>query len=696
MTLASGAHVKIGSYEFILDETIDAGTATGNLYRPHYKHTYESLFANAAQFIPGMVKKESVHPERLIWSWDDWSGGENNRIYYADDPTVYDFSYGLNPRIRGQLTGRPNRTYVPSSLTTNNVGKRPNLTVGTSTVWYGGGYRIGYITTDSSTWQVVNSTGTDATDFSQLQSKSANYYVTAMTGDGNYMYYSGWHSAASGTRIVLAKSQDNTAKAGTVQAEQTGRNAYAGMTIMNGRMYAWTGTRLYEYDISNLSGTTPTALSSDQIRPVSPSYGDPTSANVYNAQWWANCVASENSVFCFYSTAGQSTVYQFSNKGGFGPLWTGPYGFTIKAMKYQNGVIFFSGHWGGESVMAGRGAMYAMSLRTLEPVFICWFRKQQNKNLQMQEMANSYGSQIMVAAGVTGRMFIYDAELDGMSMLDSIGTTGTETDSLTATDAFTFLTNPPGDRIGDMMTFGGQRMAVVYDTNSSAAGSYRILSYDDDEPANRQGSTATADYSAPLESGDWDFDLPFEQKALMGFDVSYRPITTGQSFTVAYSLDQAAYVTAGTITSAHADAAKGRTFIAVSNGTTTTKFTSLRVKLTLIATRTAAVDYKPPIILSLSTEAQLITYDQLWELIIRLKDDQTRQKTGKRQQKGSTARDWLLSTIANKSAVTFLDGYRYENPGNFTTHTCTIEDPEDIIIRKGEGSMRIRLRTIPT
>lgn len=693
--LASGAHIKIGSYEFNLDETLDSGTPAGNLVRPHYRHTFESLFAEGTKIITGMSTKQSVKPERLIWSWDDWSGGENNRIYYPDDETVYDFSYGLNGRIRGELTGRPNRTYIGSTLTTNNQGKRPSLAVSQGAVWYGGGYNIGYQSTDSSTWQIVDTSATAGADYSALRSKSTNYYVTAMTGDANYLYYSGWHSGSSGTRIVLAKTKDNSNKAGEVQAEVTGRNAFAGLCVMNGRLYGWTGTRLYEFDIANLSGNTPTALAADQIRAVSPSYGDPATANVFNSQWWGNCVATENSVFCFYSTAGQSQVYQFSNRGGFGPLWSAPYGFTIKAMQYQNGVLYFSGHWGGDSNMQGRGCMYAMPLKTLEPVFVCWFRKQQDKNLQMQEMCTSYGGQIMIAAGTTGRIFIYDAELDAVSMLDSIATSGPG-DSLSATDGLTFNATAGNDRIGDMITFGTQRMAIIYDTSSSSSGNYRLLSYDDDEPGNRQGSTSTNDYTSTLESGDWDYNLPFEQKALMGFDVSYVPLTTGQSFQVSYSLDGANYVATTAITSAHADAAKGRTFIQVSDGTTTTKFTSMRVKVSVTGTRTAAVNYKPPILLALSTESQLITYDQVWDLVVRLKDDQTRQKPGKRQSKGSTARDWLLSVVANKSVVTFLDGYRYQLPGVYTTHTVTIEDPEDIIVRKGEGSMRLRLRSIPT
>src|SRR6266568_1906858 len=109
LSLSSGADVKIGDYEFMLDETIDAGSAVGNLYRPHYRYTSNSMFQQKLG-IPGADNKDNLRSERLLWYFDDWSGGEGNRIWFKDDPTVYDFSYGLNPRIRGQLAGRPART----------------------------------------------------------------------------------------------------------------------------------------------------------------------------------------------------------------------------------------------------------------------------------------------------------------------------------------------------------------------------------------------------------------------------------------------------------------------------------------------------------------------------------------------------------------------------------------------------------
>jgi hypothetical protein len=93
-------------------------------------------------------------------------------------------------------------------------------------------------------------------------------------------------------------------------------------------------------------------------------------------------------------------------------------------------------------------------------------------------------------------------------------------------------------------------------------------------------------------------------------------------------------------------------------------------------------------------EAQ--AFQQTWELIVRLKKPMRNTKAGKLTSisRPGEARDYLRTIAQAGTAVTFIDGYRYQQDGRTTTHTVTVESPEDIIIRKGEGSMRLTLREV--
>lgn len=728
--LPGGAHCQLGPYQFFLDEDVDSQQLNSGFFRPHYTKSAESLFATADTAIVGMPKKENVHPERLIWSvFDDWAGGEGNRLYYEDDPLVYDYADGLNPRIRGELTGRPARGYLGSTLSTNDVSRRPVFALAQQSLWYGGAHRIGFASISGAitSWTVVDSTSTGTTDFTALQHLTGTYAITAMTGDSEYVYYSAWHSGSSGTRSTLAKTADNSNAAGPVHPETTSAPPFAGLAKMNGRLYGWTGRKLIEYDVASLTGNTPSALdgtNGNQFRKVFDSGVDPANLNVFGTQWWGGACASENQVFTFYTSGGQSDVYQYHNSKGGGPLWHCPEGFSIKQITYQNGILWCAGHWGGDSNTTGFGALYALPLDTLKPVFVNWFRRSQANglNLQMQEMCGSYGNQIMVAGARTGRLFVYDADMDSVSMLDSIATAGSDGEGTAPfynaspsagtygngsppTDGLSFTMN--SDRVGDMVTFGKYRCVLIYDPSQSVGtnGNYRMLYYSDDEKWNRESSSTTNDYQAGLDSGDWDFRLPFERKALMGFDVSYEPLTTGQEIEVSYKTDQGSWVVAGTVTSASADASKGRTYIQVSGTddasgevdppTGTVKFFSTRVKVILRGKRVSSTDHQPPVLLGLAAEAQLVTYDYVFELAIHLKNDTQGTRPNNREVVGWRLREWIWSIISDKSVVTFLDGYAYGPEIRNNAYRVTIENPQDVIKRNGEGTMRVTLRTIP-
>src|SRR6187551_3073129 len=123
--LASKAHVKIGSYEYLLDESVE---------QP-YIYDAQGLY-DPQQQVPGGMGMRSVRADRLFWPVTDWSGGEGNRIWYPDMPTTYYYADDLNTRIPGQFTGRP--TVASVSKTVTDQQKPCFLTIGGGSIWLNG------------------------------------------------------------------------------------------------------------------------------------------------------------------------------------------------------------------------------------------------------------------------------------------------------------------------------------------------------------------------------------------------------------------------------------------------------------------------------------------------------------------------------------------------------------------------------
>jgi hypothetical protein len=483
--------------------------------------------------------------------------------------------------------------------------------------------------------------------------------------------------------LRIARSGSST----TVESEGTTKAPYAGLAIMEGKLYGWTGRRLFEMDIDQSM-----PLASDKIRKVYDTRIDPVSTNVFSTDWWAEAIATENSVIMWYSNNGRSEIYEYK-KGVGRPIWRPPQGFTIKGSCYSQGIAYFSGHWGGDSSFSGFGALYALPLNSYSPIFLKWVRKTTNDNLQMQEMCESYGMQVMVTAQRTGRIFVYDADADGLTMLDDL-----ERSSGSDPDSLTFTNNE--SRVGGMVTYGPHRYATIYQPGlSSASGTYQIVYYEDDEPGQRETGLNTTDYTGAtfaLDSSSWDFDYPYEIKTLVGFHVAFKPLITDQTIKISYSLDEASFVDLANITSATAGASTGRVYQQVSVSGSQKKFTNLVFRITL----TSATGVKPAIVYSVAAEAKLVRKREEWELVIRLKDEMAQGRTTKRRAFGSRLRDWLEETVEAGNVITLLDGYRYKRDTTgtaavsgkaYSTHSVYIKQVIDVINEAGEGSCKVTL-----
>ena len=684
MPTPSGADFLLDDDEFFVDRSIPE----------HYVHQWVDSNAEDDATLTGAPGKSKSFTNNLYWTYDDWAGGEGNRIYYPDDYDVYDVGYELNPRIRGQLTGRPNR--LVTTVAAKDVTDRPFMTIGAGAVWLGGGYKINHSTAAPGTWTEHTTSASAAADFVGLRSLSVNYRITAMCGDNDYVYYSAWHSGSTGSRAFLRAKKTDAALADTVETQQaTGIAPFAGLAMMHGKVYGWTGRKLFEYDPSTADITTSVSggctTAAGTKTKVYDTRVEPASTNVFSTDWWAELVATENSLVMFYSNDGVSEVYEYK-KGVGKPIWRPPYGFTIKGSAYANGVMYFSGHWGGDSNNTGSGVMYALPLDSYRPIPLKEVRANQDVNLQMQEMHASYGYQVVCIAGHTGRIFIYDAKADGLSMLDDLG--GTNADGVVFTDN--------NYRIAGSITFGLNRYFAVYQPGGSGSGTYQIIYYKQDRPESREvtmNTTAYTTYLGYFDSSRWDYDYPLDQKTLLGFHVAFKPITAATQFIdVSYCLDQASdtdsYTALTQITSSTTGAATGRVYIPVSTVAAQKKFFTLKFRVTL----SSSGGSKTPILYAITAESKLTRKRETWEIAVRLKDEPSRNRPTNRAVKGWRLRDYLEQTIEAGNIVTFHDGYRYATDRAYatpySTHNVIIEKATDVIIKPGEGYCLLKLRSV--
>ncbi len=690
MPLASGAHIKLDDDEFFIDRSEP----------DHYVHSWFDLQDEVNTEIIGDPGKRKYNTESMFWTTTDWAGGEGNRNYYVEDYDKYNVAYELNPRIRGQITGRPRRRQT--TVATKEKSDRPFMAIGAGAVWLGGGYQLHYSTSGPITWTSKATSGTAGSDSCGLRSLSTSYRITAMVGDNDYMYYSAWHSGSSGSRVTLRCLKSDAAVAEVVEAQGTGKAPYAGLSMLNGKLYGWTGRKLWQLDIQNLTTNDSDGLTgSGQITKVFDTRNDPASSNVFSSSWWAESVATENSIIMWYSNDGVSEVYEYK-KGVGRPIWRPPYGFTLKGSTYANGVMYFSGHWGGDENASGYGMIYALPLDSYRPIKLKSVRSNQDLNLQMQEMHTSYGYQVVGVAVNTGRIFIYDAETDGLTMLDDLEkATSTDPDGGSFVDKVPGSATDPMHKVGGTITWGKYRYFSAYNVNGTGSGDYQIFVYDDDNPEQRQQGLNTSDWTGAtltVESSRYDFDYPLDRKALVGFYVTFKPLTSGQTIDISYCLDQTSdtdsYVALTQITSATTGASTGRVFIPVSTTSSQVKFYAMQYKMKLQGTS----GVKSPIVYALSVEAVNTRKREEWEITIYVKDQQSKNRASNLMVRGSKIRDWLEETIEAGSVITFLDAYRYNDDRLYTTpyktHSVIIKKASDTIVKPGQGSMRLLLRSV--
>jgi hypothetical protein len=677
----SGAHVKIGDYEFLLDVGPD-------------KQPY--LYEESTEFIPQGVlgsrgKVDVDQDERLLWRMSDWSGGEGARYWNPDDPTVYDYSEdsdttdatlsggAMNVRIPGQITGRPARRRSTITVTQNN--SQPIGAIAQGRYWVACDREVGW-TNDFSTWT--------------METSGVGMDITAAGGDHDRFYY----AEGNGTDRVMRVVGESAGQDDLIATHANTNPWRNHMVVLDGRLYAWTGRKLHEIDIQDFSGTAlvfgadpgyRTAYDIGTNNLTNGNYGGST-----DDAWWADMVLGDNAIYFMISSRGMTSVYRFF-KGEGAPFWNPDVGFTGKSLAYSNGKLYVFGHWGGHgSADGGYGTGYVIPVQTRNPLELGFFRKNQNANFQLQEACSSYGGQVMVAASNQGKVFIYDPRYDSISMLDDL--------------PFTF--SGSDKKIGALVTYGAYRGAIVYDARDGTPGTtIEAYVWDEDTPEFRETGNNTLDYTTPLFMPWYDFNLPYERKALIGFWVAYEVVgatTSGlannSEIQIHYKLenDGDSWTSAGTIlsTTTPSGGVKGHHFIAVSSASSTVKFQNMKYKVSVVGRGVGVADTAPPIVKDITVEARSLDHDRTWTLFLRTKDDVNRTRLRGNNREGEDARTYLRGLKSNQNIVTFLDYFRFsdhpQNRGAVSSHAVMVHSIEDVIEKPGEGVCRVVLKALKT
>ena len=712
---ADNAHVQIGSYRFQLEEDIDT----------QYLHHY--VYEESTEVVPQPIfgengKVDLDQDERLMWRMSDWRGGEGARFWDPNDPTVYRYSENdpgsytanaagrtkgstANPRLAGQFTGRPVRGR-PSEVTVTDGKKQSFLAIGDGQCWLGGSKELFYNDFDTN--------GSDAWT-SKTSNVDSGHTISAMGGSEDWVFYATADANSAALRAT------NVAYAGStpVVADDTAAFGTGGvplrekLVMYNGRLYGWTGRKLWEIDIFDSvagNGTSVTSLTKNANPGYRKVYDVGTNEMVDGnyggssiTSWWADICTSETAVYFMVGSRGRTQIFEF--KAGIGkPIWYPPIGFTCKSIAVQNGVLFAFGHWASEvSTTHKGGAAWAMPLATRQPVHLAWFRQEVAQSLHMQCATPSYGSTVMTAAANTGRVFIYDMETDGVTELDKLPWTyGT---SVTTGDAYPNA----AAKVGSIITYGEYRVAAIhYPRASDSVTKFETYTWEGDQPGNRDVGDSNNDMVATLYMPRFDFTMPYEAKMLYGFHIGYTVegsttsgLIAGQKIDISYTLDDGADVALTQITSATTPSSgvKGRHFIAVStSGGSTAKF--MKMKYFVKVTGTNGI--QPPIIEDITVEARSLDHDRTWRLLLRVKDDINDQRVTSDRTWAKEKRSYLRGLCSNKNVVAFKDYYSLEaQHGSAPNDSQTSMDVivysiQDVVIRNGEGHMAIVLKAVKT
>jgi len=210
----------------------------------------------------------------------------------------------------------------------------------------------------------------------------------------------------------------------------------------------------------------------------------------------------------------------------------------------------------------------------------------------------------------------------------------------------------------------------------------------------------------PLYMPAWDFGYPTCKKIIVGVEVLYKGINAGESFDIAYCLEEdgmypgwdqdpaaGAFTLLSTVTGPTGGDELHRKYIPVSDSTTTLSAFISRWRLRM----TGAIR-----IYRFTVFAYIAEYVEWFDLLLRVAQEDTdagnrRTRPRGQQRPQEQIREALLELVRDKALITFLDGYGYSKRYEATYDTyprCVMEMPADEIRSMAEGVFQVRIRNL--
>jgi hypothetical protein len=396
MTLASGGDIKIGDYEFDLDENVEE----------HYGHELVPVVVQQGpQTIVGIERQALTEPN-LYWGYDDWSGGEGNTVYDPEEPEVY-HTGKVNPRTPGYVTAPPTR--ASATVTAEAAPTDAWTTAAGGSLWVVTNNAVDAATGEGSVWYT-----TDLTNFTvkavTLAAWTTSDIATAVTSDQKYLYV----ATVNGANREIHRL--DTSAGTTTWVSAVAGQKYAGLAYFLGKIYGWTGQQLWEFD-----GTATVPITQAATNKVFSTLSDALPTTFY-----ADIVAAETSLVMFIASEGETQVYEYKDTVGRN-IWNPPRGFTAKAIAHSLGVIYLAGLYNQKA------ALFAMSLVSRQPIFLGYIRESDTLAQDVAEITGTHGAQVLLSENTQRVFYIYDAELDALSELDEL-TAGTPRSVITFKD----------------------------------------------------------------------------------------------------------------------------------------------------------------------------------------------------------------------------------------------------------------------
>ena len=616
------SHVKINGENYRLDESGEG---------QHYIQTKQPLRPPNAQLVQGESGVFQLRPDLLLWSWTDWSSGENQiKLDSSDTGRAY-ILQNVNPfRRRGEVAAG----YAPA-LAQDSTGASDFAVPGTLVKAYGSLFMVGSAVDDVFEWD-----GAKFGAAEDITSATAASDPNSAIGDQQYLFV---HE--TGTTKIHRRTSGGTWSNHNDQCALTGEIM---MVELGAYVYIWEPLSGKVYEISKATANTATAETEIHNVPIS---------SAVNADQYL-MVAGDNRIYLAVSINGETFVHEIiptSAAGtGFGTELSRIPGITAEAVFYSGGTLFLVGYdkLPDGTVGADRQIFY------IDP-------------------EGTYGTlgSLRGFTKTNGPSTIYPVPAGGRLALSALALPGTwEDDDADAVRMSLFEIDQVSGGIAMTGSHGGelssteQATSLVYFEGKYFTSLTTKCMYWD-----HSAVEDTIDGIAVSPSNDFGVA---EQKILEKIEVVCDPLPAGSAIHLGYSLDDAGWSNSTIVSATNA---VGGTYT-VSTSSATQTFRSMRVRVLLDGASGSA-----PVVKAINTFVRVNKHLRVWDLILDLADDMAHGYNGAKLLAN-------LTGLAENTVFEFVDNYvNHDHTDGPDTIAVVLDSLSLNLSQEGEGQAQIRL-----